>query len=71
MTDERFDRLGGHSVRSCRDSDRLGGIAGTKEEKGFAAAWRRLRNEFAEASYWSASVGFGLYAAFRIVGIIQ
>lgn len=71
MTNGRFDRLRGHSVRDCGDSDRVGGVAGTAEEKGFSAAWRRLRTEFAEMSYWSASVGFGLYAAFRITGFFQ
>jgi len=71
MTNGRFNRLRGHSVRDCRDSDRVGGVAGATEETGLAAAWRRLRTEFAEASYWSASVGFGLYAAFRIAGFLQ
>lgn len=71
MTNGRFDRLRGHLVRDCGHFDRMGRVEGTEAETGIRAAFRRLRTEFAEASYWSASVGFGLYAAFRITGFFQ
>lgn len=71
MNRGHINRLRGYSVRDCGGNDGLGGDTGATEEKGFSAAARRFRRESPEILYWSASVGFGLFAAFRIVGFIQ